>query len=394
MLERIPGGVSFARLVLHTFNVSLDYRVTGLAAEAAFFMLLSLPPLVLGLFGAVGFVGGLLGPDTVQQVIQHISAYASQFLTAASIDDVLLPTIQDVLKTGRAELVSIGFLLSLWSGSRALNVFVDTISIMYGQKDVRGIVHMRALSLALYTIGMLAIIVLLPLVLIGPALIGDWLPDQLGFVTIVYWPFVVLLGLSGLTTLYHIATPRRGSWWRDTPGAVLALAIWLLASVVVRMALEASLGGSAIYGPLSTPIVLLVWLYTLAIAILIGAGLNAATRIVWPVELHEGLSERVWARVRAVFVPLSAGEVPAITADPTDTPKQPATDTETETDTETDTDTESQKVPAQEANEGPNLVAGERAREQQFAKRERPALAEAIDRELAHGLPPSKKREG
>ncbi|MDN5764628.1 MAG: YihY/virulence factor BrkB family protein [Humibacillus sp.] len=368
-LERIPGGMPVARLTLHTFNVCLDYRVTGLAAEAAFFMLLSLPPLVLGLFGAVGFVGSLLGPDTVDQVITHIRDYASQFLTESSIVDVLLPTIQDVLKTGRAELVSIGFLLSLWSGSRALNVFVDTISIMYGQKDVRGIVHMRALSLALYTLGMLVIIVLLPLVLIGPELIGEWLPDQLTFVTIVYWPFVVLLSISGLTTLYHIATPRRGSWWRDTPGSLLALAIWLLASVVVRMALEASLGGSTIYGPLSTPIVLLIWLYTLAIAILIGAGLNAATRIVWPVELHEGLSERIWARVRAVFVPSADSD-----ADLAETEGEGV---------------ESRPIPA-----GPTLMddpdTRQRARDQQFAKLERSALAEAIERELAHGLRRSK----
>lgn len=369
VLERIPGGMPVARLTLHTFNVCLDYRVTGLAAEAAFFMLLSLPPLVLGLFGAVGFVGSLLGPDTVQQVIEHIRAYASQFLTDSTIVDILLPTIQDVLKTGRAELVSIGFLLSLWSGSRALNVFVDTISIMYGQKDVRGIVHMRALSLALYTLGMVVIIVVLPLVLIGPELIGDWLPDQLGFVTIVYWPFVVLLSISGLTTLYHIATPRRGSWWRDTPGALLALAIWLLASVVVRMALEASLGGSTIYGPLSTPIVLLIWLYTLAIAILIGAGLNAATRIVWPVELHEGLSERIWARVRAVFV---APDGPTGAEPPTG---EQTNDRAAEVNTAALVD---------------DPETRQRARDQQFAKLERSALAEAIERELAHGLRGSK----
>ena len=298
----------------------------------------------------------------------HIRDYAAQFLTDSTIADVLLPTIQDVLKTGRAELVSIGFLLSLWSGSRALNVFVDTISIMYGQKDVRGIVHMRALSLALYTLGMVVIIVLLPLVLVGPELIGDWLPDQLGFVTIVYWPFVVLLSISGLTTLYHIATPRRGSWWRDTPGSLLALAIWLLASVVVRMALEASLGGSAIYGPLSTPIVLLIWLYTLAIAILIGAGLNAATRIVWPVELHEGLSERIWTRVRAIVV---SPPTPSEDAPPADSPEVGAEPPEA-------------TVAASPAALDDSDIR-QRAKDQQFARRERSALGEVIERELMHG---------
>ncbi len=100
-----------------------------------------------------------------------------------------------------------------------------------------------------------------------------------------------------LASMYHVSTPRRSPWRRNVPGAVLAMAIWIGASYVVRISLEASMGGSSIYGPLSTPIVLLVWLYALAVAILIGAGLNAAANTLWPVALHEGADVRLvnWA---------------------------------------------------------------------------------------------------
>jgi membrane protein len=292
-LERVPGGMTVARLTLRTIDVCLDYRVTGLAAEAAFFMLLSLPPLVLGLFGGLGYVSGWIGPDAVSRVVVEIQTYAAQFLTEASISELLVPTVQDVLARGRPELVSVGFLLSLWSGSRALNVFIDTVSIMYGQKDVRGIIQLRALSLSLYTVGTLAGIVLLPIVLLGPSIVGAWLPPQLGFLRYLYWPTVLVVSVLALTSLYHVSTPRRGPWVRNVPGAVLAMTIWLLASYVVRVSLEASLGGSTIYGPLSAPIVLLIWLYALAIAILIGSGLNAATRTIWPVVLSDGASSAV-----------------------------------------------------------------------------------------------------
>ena len=67
-LERIPGAVPLARLVLETIRVCLSYRVTGLAAEGGFFMLLSLPPFVLGLFGGVGYLGIILGPDGVERL--------------------------------------------------------------------------------------------------------------------------------------------------------------------------------------------------------------------------------------------------------------------------------------------------------------------------------------
>ena len=79
---------------------------------------------------------------------------------------------------------------------------------------------------------------------------------------------------------------------------MLTLVIWVLASFVVRGAIAASLGGTSIYGPLSAPIVLLIWLYALAIAVLIGAGLNAAIRELWPVAERGAPTTRLveWAR--------------------------------------------------------------------------------------------------
>ena len=292
--DKVHGATTTARLVLETIRACLRYRVTGLASEAAFFLLLSLPPLVLALFGGVGYVGQLAGRASVDQVRGAIRAYAAQFLTEGSITQVLLPTVDDVFGSGRFELVSLGFLLALWSGSRALNVFVDTIAIMYGQSGVRGIVRTRALSFSLYLTALVFGVVILPLVLLGPTLIDGWLPEQLRFLGLLYWPVVVVATVAALTTLFHVATPQRGRWWRDTPGAVVALVMWVLSSFVVRGTVAASLDGTSIYGPLSAPIVILIWLYALAIAVLIGAGLNAATRVVWPA------SGRVSSRTRLV----------------------------------------------------------------------------------------------
>src|SRR5690242_4758176 len=101
VLGRVPGAVSLARLTVRTFDICFDYRVTGLAAEAAFFMLLSLPPLVLGLFGGLGYISGWVGPETVNEVVQAIQTYAARFLTEDSITKLLVPTIEDVLGRGR-----------------------------------------------------------------------------------------------------------------------------------------------------------------------------------------------------------------------------------------------------------------------------------------------------
>ncbi|WP_353950218.1 YihY/virulence factor BrkB family protein [Knoellia sp. S7-12] len=297
-LARFPALESLARLTVETIRICLRYRVTGLASEAGFFALLSLPPLVLGLFGGVGYVGRWLGDDTVMDVRLAIAEYASRFLTEDIISTTLSPTVDDVFQDGRFDLISVGFVLSLWSGSRALNVLVDTVSIMYGQSGIRGIVPTRALSFSLYVVALLVGVITIPLVLIGPTLLGEVLPDTWDFLTFLYWPVVSLLVIAAFTSLYHVSTPLRSPWSRDIPGAVLTLLIWVIASFAVRGSIAASLGGSSIYGPLSAPIVLLIWLYMLAIAVLIGAALNAGIRNLWPSGEQRGLRERLAAFLR------------------------------------------------------------------------------------------------
>jgi len=277
-------------LLVSTVTICLRYRVTGLAAEAGFFALLSLPPLVLGLAGSAAWVGSELGADTEVQMREGLRNYVTPVLTQNVVDTIILPTFTDAIETPRYDLISIGFLLSLWSGSRVLNVYIDTISIMYGLGGLRGIVRARALSFALYLLTLLLGAFTIPLVLLGPTLLGRVLPDPLEPLMALYWPLVTVLGVILLATLYHVATPVRASWRRDLPGALLALVIWVLASYVLRLVLSASIGGDSdsgsqnfsIYGPLTTPIVVLLWLYLLAVAVLIGAGLNASVERLWP----------------------------------------------------------------------------------------------------------------
>jgi len=271
----------------------MRYRVTGLASEDGFFTLLSLPPLVLGLFGGVGYIGPLLGPGTVHQVTTAIETYALRFLTDQSVTQVVVPTMDDVLHNGRFDIISVGFVFSLWSGSRALNVFVDTISIMYGQSGVRGIVRTRALSFSLYLVALVVGVIVIPLVLIGPSLLTEMLPDRMQFLRFLYWPVVVTVAVASLTSLFHVSTPRCSPWRRDVQGAVLTLLIWLRTSFLLRRSLSATVGGTSIYGPLAAPIVILIWLSFLAFAILIGAALNRR-RYLWPVD------ERLSSRARLV----------------------------------------------------------------------------------------------
>ncbi len=288
VLAPVPGALSTVRLAAETFNIAFRYRVTGLSAEAGFFMLLSMPPLVLGLIAGVGFLGEAIGADVIATVTAAIERWASRFLTPEIVDELITPTVLDTLQGGRADLLSIGFLLSLWAGSRALHVFMDSITIMYGQTGIRGIVGSRVLSLSLYLLSILLGAVTFPLVLVGPSLLSDWLPAQVQFLIAFYWPTVSVLGLVSLTGLYHVATPERSPFIRDLPGAVLAVVIWVLTSLVLRAWAGVAIGGATVYGPLAAPIIVLIWFYLIALAVLIGAALNAAIRRLWPPPEYRG----------------------------------------------------------------------------------------------------------
>ena len=283
------------KLVARTVSSCFRYRVTGLAAEAAFFAILSLPPLVFGLAGTIGFIAERYEVAKVEVLKDRVIDLASQALTPDTVDKVITPTLNDVLGGGRIDVISIGFVLALWSGSRALNVFIDTISIIYGLGGQRGIVKTRALSFALYIVALLVGIVLVPLVLAGPQVAADILSDRWSFLRYIYWPAVLLLSVGFLTTLYHLAVPVRKRWRHGLPGAVFTLLLWIFGSYFVRWALGFSTGGTSIYGPLAAPIAVLLWLYVLSIAVLIGAAINAA--------VEEGLEEMGWWGHRGTAAP-------------------------------------------------------------------------------------------
>jgi membrane protein len=280
------------RLVRETVSVCFRYRVTGLAAEAGFFALLSLPPLVLGLVGSIGYIEQWFPEVNVASVQDQIIDLTRRFLTEDSVQQVIVPTLQDVFADGRFDLISIGFVVALWSGSRALNVYVDTITIMYGLSGRRGIIRTRALSFSLYVVGMVLAVVCVPLVLAGPSLVDDALPPEVDVLNALYWPVVLVLTVAFLSSLYHVSVPVRLPWRRGLPGAALAMVIWIGGSYVLRAVITNSVGGASIYGPLASPIVVLIWLYVLAIAVLIGAALNAAIDRIWPDRYTSEARER------------------------------------------------------------------------------------------------------
>ncbi|MFD7080927.1 YihY/virulence factor BrkB family protein [Streptomyces sp. NPDC002181] len=293
---RVPGRLHRARalyrnvskrkmawlLLKDTVNSCIEYRILGLAAEAAFFTLLSLPPLFLGLLGLLGYVDGWTGGTFVASIEENILNAVGTVLSDRGVNDIAKPMLDDVTKAGRPDLISLGFAFALWSGSRAVNVFIDTITVMYGLDGQRGIVKTRLLAFLLYVVALVIGAVVLPLMVAGPDAVVRWVPWSTEVIAVLYWPIVTLLSIAFLTTLYHVSVPVRSPWIEDVPGALVALAMWVLGSFLLRIYLTNTVEGPTIYGSLAAPVAVLLWIGVSAFAVLVGAAVNAAIDRVWP----------------------------------------------------------------------------------------------------------------
>ncbi|GAA3226904.1 YihY/virulence factor BrkB family protein [Actinocorallia longicatena] len=270
------------QLTKGTSITAFKYRITGLAAEAAFWALLSLPPLILGLISSAGYLRGAFGESTVNELSLWIKNKSGTFLTQDAVNNVVAPMVDEVLNKKHIEILSLGFLISLWAGSRALSVYVDTISIAYGLDGVRGVIRARLKSFFLYIVGLLVAVVVIPMLIAGPQLVRAWIPGSAHFVSMLYWPVVVTLSIFFLSLLYHLSVPVRTAWWRETPGAVLALVFWIAGSVILREYLSGTVSGVSATASLAAPIAVMAWLYVTAFAVLVGACLNAEIDRLWP----------------------------------------------------------------------------------------------------------------
>ncbi|WP_307124261.1 YihY/virulence factor BrkB family protein [Streptomyces sp. B1I3] len=310
--ERPPGRLHRARvlyrnvskrqmawqLLKDTVNSCIEYRILGLAAEAAFFTLLSLPPLLLGLIGLLGYVDDWTATTTVASLERNILDAVQTVLSERGVNDIAKPLMEDVTTGARPDVISIGFAIALWSGSRAVNVFIDTITVMYGLDGHRGIVKTRLLAFLLYVTALLLGAVVLPLLVVGPDRVVEFVPWGTEVLAVLYWPLVMVLSIAFLTTLYHVSVPVRSPWIEDVPGALVALAMWVLGSFLLRIYLTSTVEGPTIYGSLAAPIAVLLWIGISAFAVLVGAAVNAAIDRVWP-SLATAAARAVTERARA-----------------------------------------------------------------------------------------------
>ncbi|MBX7432792.1 YihY/virulence factor BrkB family protein [Mycobacterium sp. Y57] len=295
-----PSRHHIRHITRRTLVKSWDDSIFSESAQAAFWCALSLPPLLLGMLGSLAFIAPLFGPDTLPMIQEQLISTAGRFFSPNVVSEIIEPTVHDIVRGARGEVVSVGFVISLWAGSSAISAFVDSITEAHDQTPLRHPVRQRFYALGLYVVMLIGAIVTAPFIALGPRKIAEFIPDSWDNVLrFGYYPVLILTLVVAVNVLYRVSLPKPLPSHRLILGSVLATVVFLIATSGLRLYLTWITATGYTYGALATPIAFLLFAFFLGFAIMIGAELNAAIEEEFPAPHTHAKRVRHWLEAKA-----------------------------------------------------------------------------------------------
>jgi membrane protein len=273
-------------------RTALEFNEDGLtdwAAALTYYGLLALFPALIALVSLVGLFGD---PESTTQTVTDIVTGIGPDSAAETFSGPIESITSNRSAAGFTLIA--GLLLALWSASSYVGAFIRASNVIYETPEGRPFWKLRPLQLAV-TLAMivLLLIVALGLVLTGP--IVEAVAEPIGLSStavdvwnIAKWPVLAFAFVLMLAILYY-ASPNvrlRGFRW-VTPGSIVALVAWVIASALFALYVANFGSYDKTYGTLGGAVVLLIWLWITNLAILFGHELNAERER--SLELEEGV---------------------------------------------------------------------------------------------------------
>ena len=277
------------RIVTRTLKAFYDDQMTHHAAALTYYELMSLFPAVLLALSLLGLVGQY--PGTYDAILGYLRDVVPPSLLE-SLDSSLRSAFR--AKGTAATTLVISVALALYGTTGVLEAARRALNVVFDVANGRSFLRRKAVDVASTAVLMTLILVSLVLAFIG----GGLAEDLLGYLglgegiariwNLIRWPAAVLVAMGVFSYIYYV-TPdiqHRSFRW-ITPGAVVAVLLWLAASYGLSLYLSRVADVGAIYGAFAGPIVLVGWLWLTNVALLFGAELNA--EIERQKELAEGV---------------------------------------------------------------------------------------------------------
>ena len=274
------GDLSFRdwrAIVVRAVKEFLDDNGTMLASALAYSTFFAIPAVLLVV---VGFFTALAGPDTITSLMAHFSKVMPG--QAASLLGGSLRRLNQNPSEG-VVMTIVGFVLAVWSTTGAMTSYMTAINLAYERKDGRSFIRKRIVAVQLVAVMGIAFLLVAILLIFGPpieqfvASHAGPLSGAIGWIWwIATWPILIAGLMAAFATLLYLAPDVVHPRWRFiTPGSILATVIWLAASGAFAFYTSAFGSYNKTWGSLAAVIIMLTWLWLAAIALLLGAEINA-----------------------------------------------------------------------------------------------------------------------
>lgn len=270
-------GSSVPATVKRTGKRFMNDGMTDWAAALTYYGLLSLFPAIIAL---VSIVGLFANPETTSKTLSQIV----NNLGPSTASDTFSGPVESITSNRGASGFTFvfGLALALWAASGYVGAFIRASNRIYETREGRPFWKLRPLQLAITLIAIVILALLvLGLVFTGPVVSAVAGPLGIGDTaqtlwSILKWPVMVILVILILGVLYGMSpnVRLRGARW-ITPGAIVALVIWVIASVAFAFYVGNFGSYDKTYGTLGGVVSLLVWMWISNLAILFGAELNS-----------------------------------------------------------------------------------------------------------------------
>jgi membrane protein len=266
----------YVAIVKRAGREALDDDLTTFAGAIAYSTFLAIPALLLL---SLGLFGVLAGPEAVDTVLSKVATVVpSEAVTL--IEDSLTRVTQN--QAGGIAMIAVGAVIAIWTATGAMTTVMTALNRMYEREETRGFLRKRLTALAMFVLALVAFGLSFGLLVLGPELSG-WVGEAVGLESLVSWLWwaaqwpILIAGLlaSFAGILYLGPNVDHPKFSFITPGAVVAVLIWLAASGL--FAVYVSMFGSynKAWGTLAGVVIMLVWLWLSSAALLLGAEINA-----------------------------------------------------------------------------------------------------------------------
>ena len=263
LLKRVWGGINRNDLINRGYELAYNFLL------AVFPMLLFL----LGLLGMLASEGSRIRADLF---------YYFQLALPPAAYDLLDKTLREVTPSSTGGKLTFGLLFALYSGSAGMTQLISTLNAAYEVKENRSWLRVHLISLAL-TLAMSVLLIVAVFLVLSGGQMAESVAQATGFSKVVFvvvkilqWTLALAFVVFAFAAIYYYApNVHEQHWYWLTPGSIVGVAFWAIASAALRLYLHFFNSYSKTYGSLGAVIILMLWFYVTGLSFLLGSQINA-----------------------------------------------------------------------------------------------------------------------